>query len=98
MPLPTMSIWPFSFGFSLLLTALVGTLYPAHAQDPELRARFDVATFCCPCTLSDHLCAPQFNGLNWPGLPGHYLAMGTDWRRTEVEANGNGLAFYYNSL
>jgi hypothetical protein len=97
-PRPTMSIWPFSLGFSLLLTVLVAPLYPVDAQDLELTARFDVATFCCPCTLSDHFCEPQFDVLNRPGSPGHYLAMGTDWRRSEVEASGNRLAFYYNSL
>ncbi|WP_150107544.1 immunoglobulin domain-containing protein [Pedosphaera parvula] len=36
--------------------------------------------------------------MNFPSPNGHYLAMGNDDHRTELTANGNVLAIYYNTL
>jgi len=85
---------------STLLIVSILLLGPntSFAQELEPSLRFDVATFCCPCTLSDHFCDAQFEALNWVSANGHYLAMGTDWRRNDVEDNGNRLAFYSNTL
>lgn len=84
------------------LVALVALLCwgarPLTAQGMGPVLRFDVTTFCCPCMITDHFCQPQFDVLNWVSNTGHYLAMGTDWKRKEVEGNGNLLAFYYNTL
>ena len=64
--------------------------------------RFDIVTFCCPCTLTNHLCTPQFDALNRSTNAtlrnGHFLAMGTDAHRAEINANGNFLAAYYDDL
>jgi hypothetical protein len=59
--------------------------------------RFDVVTFCCDCTGS-LLCQTQFDHLNFPSANGHYIAMGTDTYRTNLLANGNLLAIYYNNF
>ena len=85
-------------GILLMLSRLLLGPEASVAQEPEPTLRFDVATFCCPCTITNHFCETQFEALNWVSANGHYLAMGTDWRRTEVEGNGNRLAFYYNTL
>lgn len=66
------------------------------ASTPDLR--FDVATFCCPCTLESHMCQDQFNALNWPSANGHYLAMGSDAHKDDVSGAGNALAAYYDTL
>lgn len=58
--------------------------------------RFDVVTFCCDCTVEDHLCQPQFDALNWKSADGHYLAMGSDAHRSQIAAAGNHLAVYYD--
>src|SRR6476619_3483975 len=63
---------------------------------PDLK--FDVATFCFPCTPDDHLGQDQFDHLNFPTLNGHFIAMGTDAHRMELATNGNVLAVYYNTL
>lgn len=60
--------------------------------------RFDVATFCCPCSIQNHLCEPQFDHLNWAASPGHYLAMGGDAHRLAVTNQNNQLAAYYNNF
>lgn len=60
--------------------------------------RFDVATFCCPCQPDDHFCQAQFDHLNWTSTNGHFLAMGTDQRRSEVNGAGNFLSAYINDL
>jgi uncharacterized protein (TIGR02597 family) len=60
--------------------------------------RFDIGTFCCPCSTDDHYCFPQFDHLNWVSTNGHYLCLGTDAYRTNVEANGNVLAAYYDTF
>lgn len=64
--------------------------------------RFDIVTFCCPCSPDDHLCQSQFDKLNWKtnaSRPnGHFLAMGSDAHRTEIKTNGNFLAAYHNTL
>ncbi|MEO6434985.1 MAG: hypothetical protein ABIP55_04395 [Tepidisphaeraceae bacterium] len=61
--------------------------------------RFDVATFnCTPDGSADHFCEAQFDALNFGSANGHFLAMGTDGRRADVNAAGNFLAAYYNDL
>src|SRR5262249_4185904 len=67
-------------------------------QPADALLRFDIGTFCCPCFITDHFCDDQFSVLNRVSDGGHYLAMGTDWRRADVEGNGNQLAYYYNTL
>jgi hypothetical protein len=66
------------------------------ATQPDMR--FDIATFCCTCTTDDHFCFPQFDHLNWISANGHYFALGSDNYRTNVEANGNVLAAYYDTF
>jgi hypothetical protein len=84
--------------FVCLLIAVAACINAQGAAD----RRFDVVTFCCPCTPDDHLCQPQFDALNWRtngSRPnGHFLAMGSDAHRSEVNGNGNFLAAYYNDL
>jgi len=64
---------------------------------PDLR--FDVVTFCCNCTNTGAMmCQPQFDHLNFPTLNGHFLAMGNDSHRADLQANGNVLAIYFNTL
>ncbi len=61
--------------------------------------RFDIATFnCTPEGSPDHFCEAQFDALNWTSANGHFLAMGTDNRRADVNGAGNFLAAYYNDL
>jgi hypothetical protein len=61
--------------------------------------RFDITTFnCTPEGSPDHFCEAQFDSLNWSTANGHFLAMGTDNRRADVNAAGNFLAAYYNDL
>src|SRR5579872_3416055 len=80
------------FAFLLLVC---GALTGRVIANPDLR--FDVVTFCCSCTNS-MLCQTQFDHLNFPSANGHYIAMGSDTYRAEVETNGNVLAIYYNSF
>lgn len=63
---------------------------------PDLR--FDVATFCCSCSYPDRFCQTHFDHLNFFGTNGHYVAMGSDAHRVEIEGNGNVLAVYHNDL
>jgi hypothetical protein len=44
------------------------------------------------------MCQDQFDILNWTGTNGHYIAMGSDVHRLEVEGKGNVLAAYYNDI
>src|SRR5688572_8977639 len=61
--------------------------------------RFDVATFnCTPEGSADHFCEVHFDALNWTSTNGHFLCMGTDNRRADVNAAGNFLCAYYNDL
>ncbi|HTL30779.1 MAG TPA: hypothetical protein VL282_16230, partial [Tepidisphaeraceae bacterium] len=61
--------------------------------------RFDVCSFnCTPDGSEDHFCQPQFDHLNWVSTNGHMLAMGTDAHRAEINANGNFLGAYYDTL
>jgi hypothetical protein len=61
--------------------------------------RFDVATFnCTPEGSPDHFCEAQFDALNFGTTNGHFLAMGTDNRRADINNAGNFLAAYYNDL
>jgi hypothetical protein len=61
--------------------------------------RFDVATFnCTPDGSDDHFCQTQFDHLNWVSANGHFVCMGSDAHRAELNNNGNFLAAYYNSL
>jgi hypothetical protein len=84
----------FAAFFSIVVAAL---LIPNHASALADR-RFDVVTFCCPCYPDDHLCQSQFDHLNWVSTNGHFLAMGSDAHRPEVNANGNFLSAYINDL
>src|SRR5947209_121201 len=80
--------------FCLLLFWLAACL-PVSAI-PELK--FDVVTFCCPCSPDAHMCQTQFDALNWPHANGHFIAMGTDAHRMDLATNGNVLAIYYNTF
>lgn len=88
------SAWAAAWRLGLLLLAWVVCVNPAMAI-PDLR--FDVVTFCCDCT-GQLLCQAQFDALNFPSLNGHYIAMGSDTYRTNLLANGNLLAIYYNDF
>ena len=79
----------------LVALAFVVVSSPVQAA-PDLK--FDVVTFCCPCSLDDHFCQPQFDHLNWPTTNGTFLAMGSDAHRLELATNGNALAIYYNTF
>lgn len=59
--------------------------------------RFDIAVMCCNCG-DKHFCTGQLNALNWASPNGHVLAMGTDAHRSTVNANGNFIAAYYDTL
>jgi hypothetical protein len=61
-----------------------------------LENRFDIETFECPGTITNHFCNPQFDVLNWHATNGHYLVMGSDSHRKEITGQGNELAIYYN--
>jgi len=82
-----------------LALVTIGTANLAHAVADR---RFEIVTFCCPCSPDDHMCQTQFDHLNWAtnaSRPdGHFLAMGSDTHRPEIKANGNFLAAYYNDL
>ena len=80
----------------LCVMLAVGGLAQRAAADPDLK--FDVVTFCCPCSVDSHICQAQFDHLNLPSTNGHYLAMGTDAHRLELATNGNALAIYYNTF
>ncbi len=80
----------------LLLILGFGNASRALAN-PDLR--IDVVTFCCDCTNSgSQLCQPQFDHLNFPSANGHFLAMGSDAHRSDLQSNGNVLAVYYNNF
>jgi hypothetical protein len=60
--------------------------------------RFEICTFQCPGTQDYHFCQSQFDHLNNVTTNGKFLAMGSDTHRPEINANGNFLAIYYNTL
>ena len=75
------------------VTLLAGTVLAVADR------RFDITTFnCTPDGSPDHFCEAQFDALNWQSVNGHFLAMGTDGRRADVNGQGNFLAAYYNDL
>ncbi len=76
----------------LIWVAAITKLYAA----PDLK--FDIVTFCCPCSVDSHICQAQFDHLNFPTTNGHYIAMGSDAHRMELATNGNALAIYYNTF
>jgi hypothetical protein len=80
------------FVLVLLLASLAPNVYALADR------RFDIVTFCCPCSQDAHLCQSQFDHLNWTSANGHFLAMGSDAHRSEVNGNGNFLCAYYNTL
>ena len=80
---------------NFLLLAWFG-LTPHAWTAPDLK--FDVVTFCCPCSVDSHICQAQFDELNFPTTNGHYIAMGTDAHRLDLATNGNALAIYYNTF
>ena len=64
-----------------------------------INPRFEVATFnCTPDGSPDHFCEIQFDHLNNRTVDGHFLAMGSDSHRTQVNDQGNFLAAYYNDF
>src|ERR1035441_6957858 len=74
---------------NFLLLAWFG-LTPHAWTTPDLK--FDVMTFCCPCSVDSHICQAQFDELNFPTINGHYIAMGTDAHRLDLATNGKALA------
>ena len=60
--------------------------------------RFDICTFCCPCSATQHMCQAQFDALNYVTANGHFVLMGSDAHRAELNTNGNFLGIYYNRL
>lgn len=78
--------------FLLTTLCLLAACLTATAAPPY---RFDVVTL-CNCPIEKHLDQPQFEALNWPGAKNHYLAMGSDAHRSQILAQGNQLAVYYN--
>jgi hypothetical protein len=80
------------------LTAVTVMLLGALAWGVADR-RFDVCTFNCTPDGSDpHMCQDGFDALNFTTTNGHFICMGTDAHRTEVNNAGNFLGAYYNSL
>jgi len=79
-----------------LLFGLFILSLPIHG-DPSV-LRFDIATFCCPCQPDDHFCQDQFEPLLYQDANHHYLAMGTDEHRSDIESSGNTLAIYNDNL
>jgi len=79
--------------------AIAGTVFNAQAVFDK---RFDVCTFCCPCSTDNHMCQSQFDKLNWKtnaSRPnGHMILMGSDAHRSELNNNGNFLGAYYDTL
>jgi hypothetical protein len=80
----------------VLLPLMLATVAGSATASPDLK--FDIATFCCPCSVDSHICQPQFDHLNFPSTNGHYIAMGSDAHRLELATNGNALAIYYNTF
>lgn len=87
----------YAFACMLGVVTAAAALFPS-AADALADRRFDIVTFCCPCSPDDHLCQTQFDHLNWVSTNGHFLSMGSDTHRPEVNANGNFLAVYINDL
>ncbi len=86
--------WILRLGFLLLVW---GAPVECVFANPDLR--FDVVTFCCDCTNSgSQMCQSQFDHLNFPSANGHFIAMGSDAHRSDMQNNGNVLAVYYNSF
>jgi hypothetical protein len=81
---------------ALSLFASFFTIAERCLATPDLR--IDVVTFCCNCSNGSQMCQSQFDHLNFPSLNGHYLAMGTDAHRADLQSNGNVLAIYYNNF
>lgn len=81
---------------ALSLLSLIFTVAERCVATPDLR--FDVVTFCCNCSNGSQLCQSQFDHLNFPSLNGHFIAMGTDAHRSDLQSNGNVLAIYYNNF
>lgn len=80
--------------FLSLTACFLSACFPCSAG---LQNHFDVVTFCCDCSIENHLCEPQFDALNWQSAKdGHYLAMGSDAHRDQIVGRGNRLAIYYN--
>jgi len=88
----------FSGGTRILLAAVVLLLLCGVVMGVADR-RFDVATFnCTPEGSADHFCQVHFDALNWTSTNGHFLCMGSDAHRSEVNGAGNFLCAYYNNL
>src|SRR4051812_45336152 len=61
--------------------------------------RFDVATFVESAEFSENLLRQaHFDRLNFVSPNGHQIMMGTDTHRLELNAAGNVLGVYHNSL
>jgi hypothetical protein len=86
-----------SFKSLLLVSVILGSF--ASLASAVADKRFDVTTFnCSPPGSVDHFCTNQFNSMNWRTTNGHFLCMGTDSRRAEINGQGNFMAAYYNDL
>jgi hypothetical protein len=81
---------------SVVVLALLAGAAQFAGATPDLK--FDVVTFCCPCSPDSHLCQTQFDHLNFPTTNGHYIAMGSDAHRMDLATNGNALAIYYDTF
>src|SRR5438552_4635791 len=68
---------------------------------PSARAtdiHFDYTSFDNPNTpgITPHFGQSQFNVLNYPSINGNYMMTSTDGHRSEMLANNNNLAEFYN--
>jgi hypothetical protein len=79
----------------ILLAAISLSTYSTRAVADR---RFEICTFCCPCYSTQHLCQAQFDALNYTNPNGHFVLMGSDAHRAELNARGNFLGIYYNVL
>ena len=84
---------------TVIAATLLGVGFSAQAVFDK---RFDICTFCCPCSPDSHICQAQFDALNWKTNAtrpnGHMIMMGSDAHRSELNNNGNFLGAYYNTL
>src|SRR4051812_46419114 len=86
----------------LLWSAASVALGCALASSSRARAatdvHFDYTSFDNPGTpgLDPHFGQNQFNVVNYPSINGNYMMTSTDGHRSEMVANNNQLAEFYN--
>lgn len=86
---------------STLVVGSLSLLALPRLAGATLALQFDICPFETTADGSaDHFVEDNFQQLDAPveNGDGHYLAMGTDAHRSEIDAAGNQLAVYYNSL